>query len=199
MMLPILLAAVMAAQAPVATRGRIVWTFDDGPHYRTGKILDLLKCHGVKATFFVLGSMLRKPRGRALLRRTLREGHRVGNHLYTHRNPCQMSARALSWELQKTRRLLDKVSGVVGVDGQRYRPPHGARCHRWLIRRAGYKTIMWHFADIPPVSARRIWWLALTRLRRGQNVIFLFHYDTKRIAAVLRYAAAAGYIGRCRP
>lgn len=185
------------APRPATPPGKLVWTFDDGPHSRTPKILDLLKCHGVKATFYVLGAMLRKQANRATLLRTVREGHLLGNHLYTHRNPCKISARVFKWELHRTRRLLDKLTRKTGVDGKRYRPPFGARCHRRLVWREGYRIMMWDVADIPRISARTYWRRALALLRRGRKVTLLFHYDVKRIAAVLRMAAAAGYVRRC--
>lgn len=62
-------------------------TFDDGPSSKvTGEVLDALKEYNVKATFFVLGSMVEKSdEGKIALRRMVEEGHAVGNHGYCHK------------------------------------------------------------------------------------------------------------------
>ena len=58
-------------------------TFDDGanPEY-TPWLLDVLKKHGVKATFFLVGGNVDKyPE---LTKRIYDEGHIIGNHTYNH-------------------------------------------------------------------------------------------------------------------
>lgn len=60
-------------------------TFDDGPSPNTDVVLDVLKEHDVKATFFVLGNRLSESdNSKQLLKRTLEEGHAIGNHSYSH-------------------------------------------------------------------------------------------------------------------
>lgn len=61
-------------------------TFDDGPSTTvTPLILDILKEHDIKATFFVLGSSIDKSeKAKELLRRIADEGHTIGNHTYSH-------------------------------------------------------------------------------------------------------------------
>lgn len=62
-------------------------TFDDGPsNYVTKEILDVLKQNDVKATFFVLGSMIEKSDiAKENLIRMAEEGHSIANHGYCHR------------------------------------------------------------------------------------------------------------------
>lgn len=57
-------------------------TFDDGPSDTTDAILDVLKAKNVKATFFVLGKNAEKNPN--TLKRIAREGHKIGNHSYSH-------------------------------------------------------------------------------------------------------------------
>ncbi|MEG0128491.1 polysaccharide deacetylase family protein [Clostridium sp.] len=58
-------------------------TFDDGPTSSvTPAVLDVLKQHDVKATFFVLGKMCEKYPD--ILKRTYNEGHLIANHSYSH-------------------------------------------------------------------------------------------------------------------
>jgi Predicted xylanase/chitin deacetylase len=60
----------------------IALTFDDGPNANTGPVLDVLKSHGVKATFFVVGKMAASHR--SLLARIADEGSLIANHSATH-------------------------------------------------------------------------------------------------------------------
>jgi peptidoglycan-N-acetylglucosamine deacetylase len=61
----------------------IALTFDDGPSVPyTSQILDILKEHGVKATFFVIGKNVAAHPEIAC--RMHDEGHEFGNHTYTH-------------------------------------------------------------------------------------------------------------------
>ena len=59
--------------------GWIYLTFDDGPSEYTGRLLDVLKKYGVKATFFVTGAG-----DDELIKREFKEGHAVGLHSQTH-------------------------------------------------------------------------------------------------------------------
>jgi peptidoglycan/xylan/chitin deacetylase (PgdA/CDA1 family) len=69
-------------------------TFDDGPGPSTSALLDVLRDHGVRATFFLLGRNVEEApwcgdpaRARSLAERAVREGHVVGNHTYSHLRP----------------------------------------------------------------------------------------------------------------
>jgi len=57
-------------------------TFDDGPSTSTPLILDVLKEHDVKATFFVNGKT--GLFAASWLKRITKEGHGIGLHSYTH-------------------------------------------------------------------------------------------------------------------
>lgn len=60
----------------------VAMTFDDGPNFNTPAVLDVLKAHNVKATFFIVGRMARAyPE---VLRRIAAEGHLLANHSATH-------------------------------------------------------------------------------------------------------------------
>lgn len=66
------------------TDRREVWlTIDDGPDPEsTPRVLELLRAHGARATFFVVGRRVEKyPE---LARRIATEGHTIGNHTMTH-------------------------------------------------------------------------------------------------------------------
>lgn len=55
-------------------------TFDDGPSANTERILDILAANNIKATFFVNGRGGRE----STYLRIANEGHKIGNHTYSH-------------------------------------------------------------------------------------------------------------------
>jgi len=68
---------------PPTEKDRVAYlTFDDGPGENTLKLLEILREHEVKATFFVNGEDT--PYGRDVYRRMVDEGHVLGNHTYSH-------------------------------------------------------------------------------------------------------------------
>jgi peptidoglycan-N-acetylglucosamine deacetylase len=60
----------------------IALTFDDGPNIHTDEVLDVLKQHNVKATFFVVGTMAHYHPD--IIARIAAEGHLLANHSATH-------------------------------------------------------------------------------------------------------------------
>lgn len=60
----------------------VALTFDDGPREDYENILNILEQNNVKATFFVLGSLLQNNFG--LTQRAAREGHTIASHSYSH-------------------------------------------------------------------------------------------------------------------
>ncbi|WP_028561101.1 polysaccharide deacetylase family protein [Paenibacillus pinihumi] len=134
-------------------RGEVVWevpgkkkvialTFDDGPDPKdTPRILDLLKQHHARATFFVIGSKAGKHTD--LLRREMEEGHEIANHTFTHHFfNNSFTAERIHNEIAKTQEV------IYTVTGQRptlFRPPGGMFDEAVLriARQEGLKTIMW--------------------------------------------------------
>jgi peptidoglycan/xylan/chitin deacetylase (PgdA/CDA1 family) len=125
---------------PVVTRFRTdkkeVWlTIDDGPHpHDTLGLLDVLRKHRARATFFVIGQQLREHEdaGRAILR----EGHTLANHSQTHP--------ALTFWCHAGSRLAREIDG--GADTIRwFRAPVGMAnvFAHLLLRDRGMRLIGW--------------------------------------------------------
>ena len=96
-----------------ALKGRklVALTFDDGPSQYTGKLLDALKEHNAKATFFVVGSRLGSDSSTALLKRMENEGHVVGNHSQNHKNLRYLSAKGIAKEMYAASSLIKNAIG----------------------------------------------------------------------------------------
>ncbi|TAG09724.1 MAG: polysaccharide deacetylase family protein [Verrucomicrobia bacterium] len=129
----------------------IAITFDDGPHpQNTPRLLDILRARNVKATFYVIGrSVNLYPQ---VLRRTVAEGHEIGNHSQTHRLLSKLSDSELRQEMSLCR---DAVGRAAGVMPRTMRPPYGGLLQRQreLVRAEfGYPTILW---SVDPLDWKR--------------------------------------------
>lgn len=93
----------------------IYLTFDDGPHPRiTPYVLDLLNSYQAKASFFCIGQRVQQYP--AVYERIVKEGHRVGNHTYTHVNGWKTSVDQYTREIQEAARY---------IASNLFRPPYG--------------------------------------------------------------------------
>lgn len=64
---------------------KVTLTFDNGPTPGiTEGVLAILRSHGIKATFFVVGENLRSPPALKLLDEIAADGHSIGTHTLTH-------------------------------------------------------------------------------------------------------------------
>ena len=109
-------------------------TFDDGPTPGiTEWILATLKRYNAKATFFVLGKNAEKYPD--LYAKILAEGHRVGNHTYSHQRGYFMS-------LERYLEDIDLASYTV--KSNLFRPPY-ARVTLSQMRAVArrYKIVLW--------------------------------------------------------
>ncbi|MCT9932617.1 bifunctional polysaccharide deacetylase/glycosyltransferase family 2 protein [Planotetraspora sp. A-T 1434] len=103
-------------------RKTVALTFDDGPDPRwTPRLLDVLKRHNAKATFFVVGA--RAAEEPALVRRMVAEGHEIGNHTYTHADIATTPAWRTRMELSLTQRAL---AGAAGIHTRLARLPYSS-------------------------------------------------------------------------
>src|SRR5260370_9060349 len=101
--------------------GTVALSFDNGPDPEvTPKVLDVLARRGVKASFFVLGKNLASRERMKLAERAAAEGHRIGNHSYTHRVPLGIDPvpDAVEREISATERIL----GALAQNPKLFRP-----------------------------------------------------------------------------
>jgi peptidoglycan/xylan/chitin deacetylase (PgdA/CDA1 family) len=127
-----------------AGRGRpdhVAITFDDGPHPDgTPAVLDLLRCFGVGATFFVLGEQLH--RYPDIGRRIVGEGHEIAVHGWNHRPLPSRAPFVIARELADT---CDLVCSTTSAIPQWYRPPYGVATATAL-------------ATAQSMGLRPVWW-----------------------------------------
>jgi chitooligosaccharide deacetylase len=198
----VLVAAVVAAAltAPRPVRGdgwpspaaglsasgnpEVIFTFDDGPNpATTGKVLDILKEHRIQAVFFLVGWRFQRgdlPKTRALLARTLSEGHIVANHTIDHHQLCALPPEQMDHEIDGARQILERETEMPIPW---FRTPYGAHCITLVsaLARAGYDHFHW---DIDPQewqgkSAKATAAYVIRQLAKLEGRAVLLMHDTK--------------------
>lgn len=131
--------SVKVPEVPKAkTNKRIALTFDDGPSSSvTPGVLDTLKRHNVKATFFVLGSSVIQNPG--LVKRELEEGHQVGSHSWDHPQLTKQSTQEVYNQILKTQKAVFDQTGYFPTT---MRPPYGA-VNKQVAEEIGLPIIQW--------------------------------------------------------
>ncbi len=99
----------------------VALTFDDGPHATiTPQVLDVLRRHGVQATFFAVGRRADSHPG--ILARARGEGHEIGVHTWSHIAIQDRSIRTVSREIT---RGIASIEAAIGERPRLFRPPCG--------------------------------------------------------------------------
>ena len=129
----------------------IAMTFDDGPQpQNTPRLLDMLRARNIKATFYVIGrSVDQYPQ---IVRRTVAEGHEIGNHSYTHRLLSKLSENEIRSDLRNCENAIERAAGVKPPT---MRPPYGGLLQRQreiVHAEFGYPTILW---SVDPLDWKR--------------------------------------------
>lgn len=117
---------VLGASTTASTSGEktVYLTFDDGPNIIYHPlILDILKEKEVKATFYLVGS--NSQLYPSTTKRTISEGHVIGDHSLTHPNLVRLLPNQIMDELKGTKTILE---GFLGGDKKitLFRPPFGS-------------------------------------------------------------------------
>jgi peptidoglycan-N-acetylglucosamine deacetylase len=93
----------------------IYLTFDDGPDPgETPFVLEQLKKYNAKATFFCIGKNV--VAHQEIYNRLISEGHRVGNHTYSHID---------GWKTNNKNYFSDIKEAAKVIDSNIFRPPFG--------------------------------------------------------------------------
>ncbi len=114
-------------------QNRVALTLDDGPVPLTNQVLDMLKREQAKATFYVVGSMVKEHP--EILKRIIAEGHEIGNHSWNHPNLATLPLVKLRAQIEDTNKIIYKTIGQVPAT---IRPPYGAM-----------NSMVRQFADLP--------------------------------------------------
>lgn len=119
----------------------IALTFDDGPNgTATEQILNALKEHNVKATFFLVGANVERFPETA--RRMVSEGQLIGNHTHRHSRFDQITTAEIEKDIADGSRVIETVTGTRP---RWFRPPFGINGPGLtdVCRRQGFAVAGW--------------------------------------------------------
>ena len=106
----------------------------------TERILEILKKHDVKATFFMTGGWVEKyPED---VKRIYAEGHDLGNHSQNHKQMSTLSEAECRTEILKVH---EAVKELTGYEMRLFRPPYGDYNNTLIhtLYSCGYYPIQW--------------------------------------------------------
>lgn len=117
----------------------VALTLDDGPDANDPRILDILRAHGAKATFFYIGAKI--PAHHDIARLVAASGNEVGSHTQTHPMTTDLKPAEREWNIAQA----EKALAAVGVTASWFRPPFGDvdEALAALARRHGMATVLW--------------------------------------------------------
>jgi len=165
---------------------KIYLTFDDGPTPEiTDWVLNELKKHEVKATFFCIGKNIDS--NPELFQKIKNGNHSIGNHTMNHIN---------GWK-SETSEYIRNVIKCAEILSQKYitksllfRPPYGKikKEQSKILRKLGYKIIMWDVlsADFDPaITPEKCLKNVIRNVRSGSVIVF---HDSIKASQNLKFA-----------
>lgn len=171
------------SKAPYPKHRTIALTFDDGPTNFTPQVLDLLKKHNAKATFFCIGTQLEKHP--EIAQRIFEEGHCLGNHSYSH--PTKMgflSVEEVSSEIEGCEQVFFRQ---FNFKPDYYRPPFGVTNPKIAkaLKRFDYKVIGWNNRSLDTVlkSEQAIFERVYKKVKSG-DIVLMHDTSLKSVLAL---------------
>ena len=167
----------------MARRRRVTLTFDNGPTPGvTDQVLDILAERSLSAIFFVVANRVEKDAAaRALLRRMVRDSHRVGNHSLTHGRPLgELPERETIAEIATAHDILRVFTGgnflfrPWGTEGQLDRRCLNRTAVDYLVS-GKHTCVLWN--SVPRDWADPVGWVdrALADVRAREHTVVVVH------------------------
>ncbi len=175
---------------------KIAISFDDGPCPEvTPGVLDLLREYQVTATFFCIGRRI--PGNEGLLTRICEEGHRVGNHSWSHSYFFDIYS---DWKVEdEIRTTNEAIRKITGQEVGFFRPPFGVTnpAIARVVKKLGIPVIGWSIRSYDTtIKNQDVLFERVTRRLKGGDIV-LFHDTLPRIIPVLKrfleFAKREGY------
>lgn len=162
---------------------KIALTFDDGYQY-TIPLLEKLKAHGIKATFFPCGDWINSfPEE---YQRIALDGHEIGNHSYHHFHMTELSDAEIHAEIYQVQELSRKL---IGKCSRLFRFPYGDSNEHLikLIKNQEFIPIKWSIdsRDWAGISAEKIYKNVVENSALKNGAIILMHTTSKHTLEAL--------------
>ena len=120
---------------PKSEHPSLYLSFDDGPNPNVSPwVLEILKKHEAKATFFCIGK--KAENHPELLDQIIAEGHSLGNHSYSHPN---------GWKSNCAEYVADVEHCAQWVNSKLFRPPYGriGLSQISALQKKNYQIVLW--------------------------------------------------------
>lgn len=166
----------LKAKCKLEDKSKIHLTFDDGPDENTTpQILEILKKHNQKATFFCIGEKIEQhPQ---IIKQIIEEGHKIGNHSYSHSNffDIYKTSKIIN-EIKKTNQL---IKDITGDECTIFRPPFGLTNPNIAkaVKKLNMEVIAWNIRSFDTIKSKEKVFQRISKAKNGD--IILFH-DTKQ-------------------
>ena len=155
------------------------WGNDD-----TSKLLEILKKHNVRATFFMTGGWIEKYPDD--VKAIAAAGHDLGNHSENHKHMSRISAEECKEEIMKPH---EKVKKLTGKEMILFRPPYGDYNDTLIrtLQECNYYPIQWDVdsLDWKDYDASTIIQRVAENKHLGNGSIILCHNGGKHTAEAL--------------
>lgn len=189
----------------IRTKKTAYLTFDDGPSVRTLEILDILREHDVKATFFVVTEDANPD----ILRAIVAEGHAIGVHTNTHR--YREIYRSVEDFLDDFYTAYMKIYEATSVKPEIFRFPGGSinaynrGIYQELISemlRRGFLYYDWNVSCMdanPSIAPKEIVETIKSTVNGQDRLVILAHDSTSKhqtveaLPEIIEYIREAGY------
>jgi len=174
---------------------KIALTFDDGPSLATLEVLNILRKHNVKATFFCIGNKIKKHP--EIIEKIVSEGHIIGNHSYSHNYWFPLlRVKAIVTEIERTNTLIEKFTKQ---QNNLFRPPFGVMNPN--IAKAGSKTnqrvIGWNLRSFDTTTKDKNKVIQRIQSKLHPGSVILLHDDRSNtpdiLDSILQYAQKNKY------
>ena len=136
----------------------IALTIDDAPSRHTDAILEILREHDARATFFVIGAQVKGREGE--LARMIGAGMELGNHAMRDEASRGLGTQELQAQVKQVESLISTAYSAADVampEEKYFRPGSGFFSERMrkLARELGYRVVL---GDIYPHDAQIPYW-----------------------------------------
>lgn len=170
---------VQTEEPKIALTFDAAWGNEDTP-----KIMEILKKHNVKVTFFMTGGWVDTYPDD--VKRILAEGHDLGNHSQNHKNMSRLSDAEKETELMSVH---NKVKELTGYEMFLFRPPYGDYDSAVIstAKKCGYYAIQWDVdsLDWKDYGVESILKTVTENEHLGNGSIILCHNGAKYTAQAL--------------
>lgn len=167
-------------------------TFDDGPiPVITPWVLEQLKKHQAKATFFCIGDNIKKHR--SVFEQIINQGHAIGNHTQHHINGWKTPTDKYLEEIAYCERTILENNSKTNIKKTKsknlLRPPFGKMTSKQAnaVLKKGYKIVMWDILSKDydsNIDQEKCLKNVLRNIKPGSIVIF---HDSLKAEKNLRY------------